>query len=173
MIITIGRSHWKKGFQNNKMIIKELFKKDISRNIEGVVTIGNEDASRKKQELEEYVCTKEIQENLGKFFGAYRKSIQSPTTAMGVWITGFFGSGKSHFLKILGYLLSNEIVDGKHAIDYFKDKISDSTIYADMGLASRQNNLVILFNIDNKAMSNAKSKQDSIMETMLNCFNEK
>ena len=48
MIITIGRSHWKKGFQNNKMIIKELFKKDISRNIEGVVTIGNEDASRKK-----------------------------------------------------------------------------------------------------------------------------
>ena len=155
------------------MKIKELFKKDITRNIEGVVTIGNEDLSRKKQELEEYVCTGEIKENLKKFFSAYKKSIAAPTTNMGVWITGFFGSGKSHFLKILGYLLSNEIVDGKPSIDYFKDKISDPMMFADISLAAKENNLVILFNIDSKAMANAKNKQSSIMETMLNCFNEK
>ena len=47
---------------------------------------------------------------------------------MGVWISGFFGSGKSHFLKILGYLLSNEIVVGKASVDYFEDKINDQII---------------------------------------------
>ena len=92
------------------MEIKKLFVKDIKRDIQGVVTIGNEAESRKKQELEEYVCTNEIVKNLRKFFSAYRKSIGTPTEDIGVWITGFFGSGKSHFLKILGYLLSNDQV---------------------------------------------------------------
>ena len=45
------------------MKIKELFKKDITRDIQGVVTIGNEEEERKRQELEEYVCTKEVIEN--------------------------------------------------------------------------------------------------------------
>lgn len=155
------------------MEIKKLFKKDITREIQGVVTIGNEEESRKKQELEEYVCTNEIVKNFRSFFSAYRKSIAQPTENIGVWITGFFGSGKSHFLKILGYLLSNEEVAGKHAIEYFDDKIQDATIKADMELSAKQNNLVVLFNIDAKASVNAKNKNASIMETMLGAFNEK
>jgi hypothetical protein len=157
------------------MEIKNLFKKDITRNIEGVVTIGNEEESRKKQELEEYVCTNEVVDNFRKFFGAYRKSIQTPTDKMGVWITGFFGSGKSHFLKILGYVLSNEEVAGKRSLDYFQEKLKDSDqmIFADMAASAKANNLVILFNIDSKSKSDAKNRNLSIMETMLNCFNEK
>ena len=55
---------------------------------------------------------------------------------MGVWISGFFGSGKSHFLKILSYLLDKE-VQGKRALDYFieDNKIVDSMVLADMKLA--------------------------------------
>ena len=155
------------------MEIKKLFKKDIKRDIQGVVTIGNEEESRKKQELEEYVCTNEVVKNFRSFFFAYRKSVAQPTENIGVWITGFFGSGKSHFLKILGYLLSNEVVAGKHAIEYFDDKIQDATIKADMELSAKQNNLVVLFNIDAKASVNAKNKNASIMETMLGAFNEK
>lgn len=155
------------------MEIKNLFKKNIERDIQGVVTIGNEEESRKKQELEEYVCTQEVIKNMRTFFSAYRKSINQPTEQIGVWITGFFGSGKSHFLKIMGYLLSNEVVAGKHAIEYFEDKIQDETIKADMQLSASQNNLVVLFNIDAKAKSNAKNTNSSIMETMLGAFNEK
>src|SRR5574344_104483 len=121
------------------MEIKNLFKKDITRDIEGVVTIGNEEDSRKKQELEEYVCTEEVVKNFRYFFTAYRKSIQVPTDKIGVWITGFFGSGKSHFLKILGYVLSNENVGGKASIDYFDEKIADPMIKADMVASASQN----------------------------------
>lgn len=156
------------------MEIKDLFKKSITRDIDGVVMIGNETEDKKYQELDEYVCTKEIVDNFRLFFSAYRKSTQVPTDKIGVWITGFFGSGKSHFLKILGYILANEDVRGKMAVDYFdEDKIQDATIRADMKTSAMQDNLVILFNIDSKAKSDAKNHNLSIMETMLNCFNEK
>lgn len=46
-------------------------------------------------------------------------------------------------------------------------------IKADMQLSANQNNLVVLFNIDAKAKSDAKNKNVSIMETMLGAFNEK
>ena len=49
------------------------------------------------------------------------------TPKMGVWISGFFGSGKSHFLKILSYLLENRQVSGKKALDYFIDDKRSST----------------------------------------------
>ena len=87
------------------MIIKDLFKKDIARSIQGVVTIGNEDELQRWMELEEYVCTDEIIKQFRIFFRKYRDSIVNPTEKMAAWITGFFGSGKSHFLKILGYIL--------------------------------------------------------------------
>ena len=107
------------------MIIRDIFNKNIDRPIQGVVTIGNEDEEQKWQELEEYVCTEEITKCFRTFFRRYRESIVTPTEKMGVWITGFFGSGKSHFLKILGYILENEEVAGVRASEYFKEKIDE------------------------------------------------
>lgn len=75
---------------------------------------------------------------------------------MGVWITGFFGSGKSHFLKILGYILENEVVAGDEAVKYFDDKIKDEMILADMRASAKVKNKVVLFNIDSKAKSDSK-----------------
>jgi len=112
--------------------IKDLFKKPIDRNIEGVVTIGNEAEEKVFQELDEYVVTNEVIKHFRTFFRKYRESIQTPTSKIGVWITGFFGSGKSHFLKMLGYVLENRKVAGLRAPDFFKDKIKDETVLADM-----------------------------------------
>lgn len=154
------------------MIIKNLFEKNIDRSIQGVVTIGNEDEEQKWQELEEYVCTDEIVKSFRTFFRKYRESLTVPTEKMGVWITGFFGSGKSHFLKILGYILENEEVAGVRAADYFKDKISDQMVLADIRQSAKANNLVVLFNIDSKAKSDSKTKTQAIMDIMIRAFNE-
>ena len=99
--------------------IKDIFAKDINRDIRGVIKIGQDSDDIKQQELEEYVVTDELKRNFTRFFDAYDKSINNPTDEMGAWISGFFGSGKSHFLKILSYLLdSNLEVDGKISVDF-------------------------------------------------------
>ena len=154
------------------MIIRDLFKKDITRSIQGVVTIGNEDEEQKWMELEEYVCTDEIIKCFRQFFRRYRESISTPTEKIGVWITGFFGSGKSHFLKILGYILENAEVAGWEAQKYFDEKIKDDMVKADIKASARIQNKVVLFNIDSKAKSDSKLKTQAIMDIMLRAFNE-
>ena len=135
------------------MYIKNMFAKPIDRNIKGVIKVGQGDDENVKQELEEYVVTRELQKHFADFFSSYKRGIVGNTDAMGVWIAGFFGSGKSHFLKILSYILENRVVDGKTALDYFIDdkKIKDEIVLADMKLAANVSSDVILFNIDSKS----------------------
>jgi hypothetical protein len=127
-----------------------------------------------KQELEEYVVTRELQKHFRDFFSNYKKGINGHTDKMGVWISGFFGSGKSHFLKILSYLLENRQVEGKTALDYFLDdrKIQDPMVLADMKLACETPTDVILFNIDSKSKSAGTKGKDSILNVFLRVFNE-
>ena len=112
------------------MKIQSMFQKDIDRDINGVIKVSQNDQQSLKQELSEYIITKELRRHFATFFDNYVKAIDNPTDKIGVWISGFFGSGKSHFLKMLSYLLSNKEVDGKHAFDYFADKFDDPMMYA-------------------------------------------
>ena len=156
------------------MLIKEIFEKEIDRDIQGVIIVGQSEAENAAQELDEYVVTKELQKHFADFFSAYKKGIAGTTPKMGVWISGFFGSGKSHFLKILSYLLANKSVSGKKAIDYFADdkKITDRAVLADMMLAADTDTDVVLFNIDSKSDSNSKQNKDAIVNVFLKVFNE-
>lgn len=156
------------------MIIKNMFAKPIDRDIKGVIKVGQDDNANIGQELEEYVVTRELQRHFSDFFSSYKKGITGNTDKMGVWISGFFGSGKSHFLKILSYLLSNKSVNGKNAIDYFVDdnKIADPMVLADMKLASSVPTDVILFNIDSKAEMTGKESKYAIVSVFLKVFNE-
>ena len=156
------------------MIIKDMFAKAIDRDIKGVIKVGQDDDVNIRQELEEYVVTKELEKHFRDFFTSYKRGITDTTDKMGVWISGFFGSGKSHFLKILSYILENKIVDGKHAIDYFieDNKIHDSIVLADMKLAGTIQTDVILFNIDSKSEMSGKQSKDAIVSVFLRVFNE-
>lgn len=156
------------------MLIKEMFEKEIGRDIQGVIIVGQSEAENAAQELDEYVVTKELQKHFADFFSAYKKGIVGATPKMGVWISGFFGSGKSHFLKILSYLLADKSVGDRKAIDYFVDdkKISDRTVLADMKLAADTDTDVVLFNIDSKSDSNSKQNKDAIVHVFLKVFNE-
>lgn len=160
--------------------MKEMFEKEIDRDIQGVIIVGQSEAENVAQELDEYVVTKELQKHFADFFSAYKKGIVGTTPKMGVWISGFFGSGKSHFLKILSYLLANKSVGDKKAIDYFADdsltegkpKIVDRIVLADMKLAADTDTDVVLFNIDSKSDSNSKQNKDAIVNVFLKVFNE-
>lgn len=162
------------------MLMKEMFEKEIDRDIQGVIIVGQSEAENVAQELDEYVVTKELQKHFADFFSAYKKGIVGTTPKMGVWISGFFGSGKSHFLKILSYLLANKSVGDKKAIDYFADdsltegkpKIVDRIVLADMKLAADTDTDVVLFNIDSKSDSNSKQNKDVIVNVFLKVFNE-
>ena len=83
------------------MEIRDLFAKDINRSINGVVKVQDNKSESVRQELEEYVVTRELQRHFADFFEVYDRSLDVPTDKVGGWISGFFGSGKSHFLKIL------------------------------------------------------------------------
>ena len=155
------------------MQIKDIFKKSITRDIQGVVIAGQGEKSKIATELEEYIVTPELQRHFADFFSAYAKGIHGETTKMGVWISGFFGSGKSHLLKILSYILDNDIVGGRRAIEYFSDdkKISDPMVLADMQLAANAPSDVIIFNIDAKSESDGKTNKDAIVNVFLKVFN--
>lgn len=162
------------------MQIKEMFAKPIDRDLQGVIIVGQDEIANVKQELEEYVVTRELQKHFADFFAAYKTGIIGNTSKTGVWISGFFGSGKSHFLKILSYLLENKEIAGKKAIDYFvgqqadgiSPKISDPIVLADMQLAAGTPTDVVLFNIDSKSDSGSKQNKDAIVNVFLKVFNE-
>ncbi len=154
------------------MEIKDIFVRPIDRSLEGVIKADALDDATVKQELDEYVVTDELKKHFAKFFRAYADSIGKDTEKMGVWISGFFGSGKSHFLKILSYLLENREIDGRHAVDFFDAdrKISDPMVIADIHRAESIPTDVILFNID--AKSSKQQGEDSLLDVFIRVFNE-
>ena len=163
------------------MKIKELFVKQIDRPINGVIKADQRDDESIWQELDEYVTTKQVTEYLRRFFDAYLATVDNPTdptitARMGVWVSGFFGSGKSHFIKILSYLLSNLEAthpsngERRRAAQFFESKIKDPLLIGDVRRAVTGKTDVILFNIDSKA--DAKSDRDAILQVFLRVFNE-
>lgn len=164
------------------MQIKNMFEKQIDRDIKGVIKVGQSDEENIYQELDEYVVTKELLKHFRVFFENYEKGIDGYTDKMGVWISGFFGSGKSHFLKILSYLLKNSTVEGKRAIEYFtgcesdagiRPKIEDPMLITEMTKAGETDSDVMLFNIDSKGSAKIGSGKEAIVEVFMKVFNEK
>src|SRR5690625_2264651 len=154
------------------MLLKEMFDKDIDRDIRGVIKADQTNEEDVYQELNEYVVTRELHKHFSKFYENYLKGVDGKTDKVGVWISGFFGSGKSHFLKILSYLLKNNPVKGKKPIDFFEDKISDPLVYANLKRTADVPTETILFNIDSKSPLDNKSKEDAILRVLLKVFYE-
>ena len=163
------------------MKIQDMFYKGIDRDIKGVIKVGQADEENVYQELEEYVVTSELSKYMSRFFDAYKRGIDGKTDKMGVWISGFFGSGKSHFLKILSYILSNKTVTDengseKTAASFFMDGVK----VEDKSLADKIDNIssladdtdVILFNIDSKSESDSKMNKEAIKDVFMKVFND-
>ena len=131
------------------MIIRDMFADDINRKINGVIKVDQAADDVIEQELNEYVITKELKKHFITFFNYYSDALDEPTADTGVWISGFFGSGKSHFLKMLSYLLENKEVKGIHSVERFRKKFEDDpATYILIDRSTKVQTETILFNID-------------------------
>jgi hypothetical protein len=147
--------------------LKTIFKKPVDRPIEGVIKADDEASLH--LEIEEYVLTNEVEKRLESFLDAYNNY----EGANGVWVSGFFGSGKSHLLKILALLLENREIDGVSAIDLFLPKCTDNEILrGDLKRAVAIPSKSILFNIDQKADVISKTQIDALLAVFVKVFDE-
>ena len=131
------------------MRIQNMFAEDINRKINGVVKVDQDVSDVLVQELNEYVITRELKKHFITFFNNYGESFNENTADIGVWISGFFGSGKSHFLKMLSYLLENKEVLGEKTVERFRKKFADDpATFMLIDNATKGKTDTILFNID-------------------------
>ncbi|MEK9652791.1 MAG: BREX system P-loop protein BrxC [Betaproteobacteria bacterium] len=151
------------------MELEQLFSKPVDRAIEGVIKADDEVSLF--VELDEYVITNEVAKRLDEFFEAYLNY----SVANGVWVSGFFGSGKSHLLKMLALLLQNQSIEGNSPLDLFLAKYPFSEggkPAADLKRAVEIPSESILFNIDQKADVISKDELDALIAVFIKVFDE-
>ncbi len=160
------------------MKIQDLFERDIHRSINGVVKADQLDAMSVWQELDEFVVTRELNQHMNDLVAVLLSTIESEVNAAdlnGIWVSGFFGCGKSHFIKVLSYLLENDEHEykGEHrrAVEFFEDKLGDAMLFADLKKLVSATTDTILFNIDSKA--DHRSGRDALLQVFLKVLNEK
>lgn len=116
------------------MEIKSLFdnNKDIYRSIEKVITYGVSQEARLKAEISEYVVTESIEEQFEKLLTKMQSAMEAGgQNEVGVWVSGFYGSGKSSFTKYLGLAFDDNIkIDGTPFIQHLQDRLKKSTTKA-------------------------------------------
>jgi hypothetical protein len=160
------------------MKIQDLFARDIRRHINGVVKADQLDDSSVWQELDEFVVTRELTKHINDLVAVLLSTIAFEKDAAdknGIWVSGFFGSGKSHFIKVLSYLLEN--ADHAHngeqrrAVDFFAEKLSDAMLFGDLKKVVAASIDTVLFNIDVKA--DHRSGRDALLQVFLKLLNEK
>ena len=108
------------------MTIKDLFANDISRRIEEVIKVDQADEQIIRDELAEYVVTDSIRGHLTEVLESYWETPKKPHEGVAIWVSGFFGSGKSSFAKYLGLGLQNRTIGGVGAVKLLARRIGDA-----------------------------------------------
>lgn len=116
------------------MTIKTLFdtNKNIYRTIEKVITYGVSQEARLRAEINEYVVTESIEEQLDILLNKMQYAMEAGgENEVGVWVSGFYGSGKSSFTKYLGFAFDDNVkIDGVPFMQHLQDRLKKSTTKA-------------------------------------------
>src|SRR5262245_20180376 len=108
--------------------IKTLFANDIHRRIEEVIKVDQTNEEILREEIGEYVVTDVIKRHYREIFDRYAETPNRPHEGIAIWVSGFFGSGKSSFAKMLGLSIANRPVAGERAADRFAQQANDTKI---------------------------------------------
>ncbi|MCS5488898.1 BREX system P-loop protein BrxC [Algoriphagus limi] len=109
--------------------IKEIFgsDKNIYRPIEKVVTFGSASELNLKNEVSEYVVTDKLRDSFDKILDSLYRGMEEGTHEVGIWVAGFYGSGKSSFAKYLGFGLKKDYkVDNQLFLDRLSNRINST-----------------------------------------------
>ena len=150
-------------------LIGDLLSRDLSQKIEEIIKVYQTDEHSVHQEITEYVATDRIKEQYLGLFKAIAEAPADPTEGIGVWISGFFGSGKSSFAKNLGYVLANRTVLGSPASELFKQQLDHSRIGEFIDLINvKIPTEVIMFDVSvDRAVRRATERIAEVMYTVL------
>ncbi len=154
--------------------VKDVLARDLSHPIEEVIKLSQTDESVVYTELTEYVITDNLRRYYTELFKAINESVTNPTEGIGVWVSGFFGSGKSSFVKNLGYVLANLSVKGRPAADIFIEQVRefapDDTILPNLirNLTARVPFEVIMFDVSaDRAVQRENERLAEVMYRVL------
>lgn len=132
--------------------IRELFstRRPIDRRIEKVIDYYADDEDRLASEVEEYEATENVEACFRKFLETYQAGVQAgQVTEIGMWVAGFYGSGKSSFTKYLGFALDPErMVHGQPFLDLLADRLRSPDVKASLRtVAKRLPTAVVLLDL--------------------------
>src|SRR6185437_254076 len=108
--------------------IKTLFANDIHRRIEEVIKVDQNDEEIIRDEINEYVVTDTIRSRFTEILDVYAETPNKPHEGIAVWVSGFFGSGKSSFAKMLGLSAANRMIAGEPAAERFAQRVGDKKL---------------------------------------------
>ncbi len=132
--------------------IRDLFsnRRSIDRAIEKVIDYAADSEDRLAAEIEEYEATDNVEACFRKFIDIYREGVQGGrVTEIGIWVSGFYGSGKSSFTKYLGFALdANRTVQGRPFIELLTERFQASDIRASLlTIAKQQPTAVVMLDL--------------------------
>ena len=164
------------------MKLSELYKKPIGRAVNPAVSATKFDPETEKIEIEEYVFTDEIINGLYRILDAIKNN--KPYDHVGIWIDGYYGSGKSHFLKYLDYCITprtqekalERLLEAVKAIDPLDENHNISCDYdAMLSIANWLKRATIdtcIFNLET-SYDNSTDKKKAFLHVFWNEFNGK
>ena len=136
------------------MRIGDIFDTKIEEKIEPVIKVGDtRDDHKIAEEIGNYVVTPTIEQYLDDFLEHYTDSIHKSSNEIGVWISGYFGSGKSYLAKMISLLVENREIESITAPKRFESRIVSDSLRRESILRSlyripQCNTNVLAFNIN-------------------------
>ena len=146
------------------MQIKNLFdpSKDIYRTIEKVIPYNVSQEVRLKAEITEYIVTESIEEQFERLLSKMQLAMEiGGENEVGVWVSGFYGSGKSSYTKYLGLALDQSIhIEGTRFLKYLQDRMNKPQTRALLAtVASRFPAAVVLLDLASEMLAGATMEE--------------
>ena len=125
--------------------IKDILSIHLEEDIKSVIDLNQQDDKSVIDELDGFILTESLAKHLADFCDFYVSNTSQP----GLWLSGFYGSGKSYFSKMIGFLLKNPVLSGTSIRDRFANKLiglsNAGLLQNSINELGRSKNHVVLF----------------------------